>query len=117
MLLKKLFILTRNLVTIASPSFFFTQEGTGPEAKAGSVVGMYYAGRLKTNNKQFDACLSGKPFKFRLGKGEVIKVLISMIGALIASVVGSDPHSFGWIRIRIGIKDPDPEASKRTKIK
>jgi hypothetical protein len=40
---------------------------------------MYYAGRLKTNNKQFDACLSGKPFKFRLGKGEVIKVRISML--------------------------------------
>jgi FKBP-type peptidyl-prolyl cis-trans isomerase len=79
MLFKKLFIQTRNLVTIASPSFFFcfTQEGTGPEAKAGSVVGMYYAGRLKTNNKQFDACFSGKPFKFRLGKGEVIKVRIS----------------------------------------
>ena len=36
---------------------------------------MYYSGRLKTNNKQFDACQSGKPFKFRLGKGEVIKVI------------------------------------------
>ena len=36
-------------------------------------VGMYYEGRLKTNNKKFDACQSGKPFKFRLGHGEVIK--------------------------------------------
>jgi hypothetical protein len=78
---------------------------------------MYYAGRLKTNNKQFDACLSGKPFKFRLGKGEVIKVRISMLGAPVTSVVGLDPHSFGWIRIRIGIKDPDPGASKLTEIK
>jgi FK506-binding nuclear protein len=49
------------------------KEGTGPEAKPGTNVGMYYAGRLATNNKQFDACSSGKPFKFRLGKGEVIK--------------------------------------------
>ena len=50
------------------------QEGTGPEAKPGCSVGMYYVGRLKTNNKQFDSCLTGKPFKFKLGKGEVIKV-------------------------------------------
>jgi len=49
------------------------KEGTGPEAKSGRVVGMFYSGRLKSNNKQFDACQSGKPFKFKLGKGEVIK--------------------------------------------
>jgi len=47
--------------------------GSGPEAKKGSHIGMYYTGRLKSNNKQFDACQSGKPFKFRLGAGEVIK--------------------------------------------
>eukprot|EP00088_Acartia_fossae_P002396 TRINITY_DN10971_c0_g1_i1.p1 TRINITY_DN10971_c0_g1~~TRINITY_DN10971_c0_g1_i1.p1 ORF type:complete len:453 (-),score=174.19 TRINITY_DN10971_c0_g1_i1:230-1588(-) len=49
------------------------KEGNGPECKPGKHVGMYYAGRLKSNNKQFDACISGKPFKFKLGKGEVIK--------------------------------------------
>jgi len=49
------------------------KEGTGPEAKAGNIVGMYYAGRLKKNNKQFDATLTGKPFKFKLGSGQVIK--------------------------------------------
>ena len=47
--------------------------GNGPEAKRGKMVGMYYEGRLKSNNKKFDATLSGKPFKFRLGHGEVIK--------------------------------------------
>ena len=47
--------------------------GNGPEARRGKMVGMYYEGRLKTNNKKFDACQSGKPFKFRLGHGEVIK--------------------------------------------
>ena len=47
--------------------------GNGPEAKSGKMIGMYYSGKLKANNKQFDSNLSGKPFKFRLGKGEVIK--------------------------------------------
>jgi len=47
--------------------------GTGQDVKKGRHIGMYYCGRLKSNNKQFDACQSGKPFKFRLGAGEVIK--------------------------------------------
>ena len=68
------------------------KEGSGPECKAGSSVGMYYegkfnrlsisitlltrphiVGRLKTNNKKFDGLKAGDPFKFKLGKGEVIK--------------------------------------------
>jgi len=49
------------------------KEGSGAECKPGSQVGMFYSGRLKSNNKQFDSCLTGKPFKFKLGKGEVIK--------------------------------------------
>ena len=47
--------------------------GNGPEAKSGKLVGMYYEGKLKSNNKQFDAQKQGKPFRFRLGRGEVIK--------------------------------------------
>ena len=47
--------------------------GNGPEAKAGKHVGMYYKGTLTKTGKQFDQCLQGKPFKFKLGKGEVIK--------------------------------------------
>jgi FK506-binding nuclear protein len=47
--------------------------GNGPEAKRGKMIGMYYEGKLKSNNKKFDATLTGKPFKFRLGAGEVIK--------------------------------------------
>ena len=35
-------------------------------------VHVYYAGKLQSG-KQFDACLKGKPFKFKLGKQEVIK--------------------------------------------
>jgi len=48
-------------------------QGTGPEATAGSKVGMFYSGKLQANGKQFDACQDGKPFKFKLGAGEVIK--------------------------------------------
>ncbi len=33
---------------------------------------MRYVGKL-TNGKVFDQCTSGKPFYFKLGKGEVIK--------------------------------------------
>jgi len=49
------------------------KQGNGPECTVGKKVGVYYAGRLKSNNKQFDACQQGKPFKIRLGAGEVIK--------------------------------------------
>lgn len=45
--------------------------GTGPQAKAGNRLGMRYVGRLQ-NGKQFDANTKGKPFTFKLGKGEVI---------------------------------------------
>ena len=34
---------------------------------------MHYVGRLKANNKQFDSASEGPGFKFRLGRGEVIK--------------------------------------------
>lgn len=34
---------------------------------------VYYVGRLKSNNKQFDATTGGAGFKFRIGRGEVIK--------------------------------------------
>jgi len=47
--------------------------GNGAEVKNGSMVSMYYDGRLKSNGKCFDKNLSGPPFKFRLGRGEVIK--------------------------------------------
>ncbi|CAA7259085.1 unnamed protein product [Cyclocybe aegerita] len=46
--------------------------GTGPMAKKGNTVRMRYVGKL-TNGKEFDKNVSGKPFAFHLGKGEVIK--------------------------------------------
>ncbi len=43
--------------------------GSGRVAKAGDRLKMNYVGRLKANNRLFDA--SKKPFPFRLGRGEV----------------------------------------------
>ena len=34
---------------------------------------MYYEGKLQKSGKTFDKNTGGKPFKFRLGAGEVIK--------------------------------------------
>lgn len=47
--------------------------GNGPEAKPGKKLAVYYEGRLKKNNKVFDASQKGPGFKFALGRGEVIK--------------------------------------------
>jgi FK506-binding nuclear protein len=49
-----------------------TKVGDGPAAKQGKRLGMRYIGKL-TSGKQFDANTSGAPFKFVLGRGEVIK--------------------------------------------
>ena len=46
--------------------------GSGPVAKKGNKIEMRYIGKLE-NGKQFDANKKGKPFSFKLGKGEVIK--------------------------------------------
>ncbi|RHZ57910.1 FKBP-type peptidyl-prolyl cis-trans isomerase [Aspergillus thermomutatus] len=46
--------------------------GKGAAAKAGNTVAMRYIGKLE-DGKVFDANKKGKPFTFKLGKGEVIK--------------------------------------------
>lgn len=46
--------------------------GSGATAKSGNKVGIRYIGKLK-NGKVFDKNTSGKPFSFKLGKGECIK--------------------------------------------
>lgn len=48
------------------------KAGSGPLAKSGSRVGIRYIGKLK-NGQVFDKNTSGKPFSFKLGKGECIK--------------------------------------------
>ncbi|KAG0148722.1 hypothetical protein CROQUDRAFT_654557 [Cronartium quercuum f. sp. fusiforme G11] len=46
--------------------------GEGAEAKPGQTVSMRYIGKLN-NGKTFDSNTKGDPFRFKLGKGEVIK--------------------------------------------
>ncbi|ESO08057.1 hypothetical protein HELRODRAFT_190865 [Helobdella robusta] len=47
------------------------KEGHGPVAKLGKHVKVYYTGKLQSG-KIFDTCVTGNPFKFKLGKKEVI---------------------------------------------
>ncbi|RDA85772.1 hypothetical protein CP532_6314 [Ophiocordyceps camponoti-leonardi (nom. inval.)] len=46
--------------------------GKGRTAKSGDTVSVRYIGKL-ANGSQFDANKKGKPFTFKLGKGQVIK--------------------------------------------
>ncbi|XP_054287330.1 39 kDa FK506-binding nuclear protein-like [Macrosteles quadrilineatus] len=46
--------------------------GNGSPAKSGSTVTVYYSGKLRDTNKQFDAMTSGRGLTFHIGKGEVI---------------------------------------------
>ena len=46
--------------------------GHGEEAEVGHMVGVYYNGVVKASNKRVDSRLSGPPFTFRLGAGDVI---------------------------------------------
>ncbi|KAJ6008338.1 hypothetical protein N7540_012314 [Penicillium herquei] len=46
--------------------------GKGVAAKSGNTVAMRYIGKLE-NGKVFDSNKKGKPFTFKLGRGEVIK--------------------------------------------
>lgn len=47
--------------------------GSGPEAKSGKKISVYYEGKLKSNNKVFDSTKQGAGFKFNLGRGDVIR--------------------------------------------
>jgi len=47
-------------------------EGSGPVAKQGKLVNVYYTGRLP-NGTLFDEKKSGNGFKFKIGKSEVIR--------------------------------------------
>jgi len=47
--------------------------GKGQKAVNGTKLGIRYIGKLAKNGKEFDKNTKGKPFRFTLGKGEVIK--------------------------------------------
>ena len=52
------------------------KAGSGSAAKPGNRVSMRYVGKLQ-NGSTFDSNTKGRPFSFRLGKGEVIKGALS----------------------------------------
>jgi FK506-binding nuclear protein len=47
--------------------------GKGKKAANGAKLGIRYIGKLAKNGKEFDKNTKGKPFRFTLGKSEVIK--------------------------------------------
>jgi FK506-binding nuclear protein len=49
------------------------KTGSGPKAKSGTKLGIRYIGKLAKNGVIFDKNTKGAPFRFTLGKGEVIK--------------------------------------------
>lgn len=63
---------TKSVRVIQGVTIDDRKVGTGRGAKNGDTIGMRYIGKLQ-NGKQFDANKKGKPFTFKLGKGEVIK--------------------------------------------
>jgi FKBP-type peptidyl-prolyl cis-trans isomerase FkpA len=49
------------------------RAGTGPEAKAGDSVTVHYTGTLEDGTKFDSSRDRGKPFRFPLGSGRVIR--------------------------------------------
>ncbi len=62
--------------TVQTPSgltYKDTTEGTGATPKTGQTVVVHYTGWLKQNDQKFDSSVDrGEPFKFQIGKGQVI---------------------------------------------
>jgi len=55
--------------------------GKGPQPKTGQTVVVNYTGRF-TNGKVFDTSVGKAPFKFALGRGEVIKGWDEGVGSM-----------------------------------
>jgi len=53
-------------------SYMLKKKGKGPAVKAGDQLTVHYEGRL-TDNTVFQKTFGGSPFKFKIGKEEVIK--------------------------------------------
>ncbi|KAH9810218.1 peptidylprolyl isomerase [Melampsora americana] len=63
---------TKTVTTASGLKIIDAKVGEGAEAKANQMVSMRYIGKLD-NGKVFDSNTKGEPFRFKLGKGEVIK--------------------------------------------
>jgi FK506-binding nuclear protein len=62
----------KKTTTASGLTITIVEEAKNPGAMPGDIVWMHYTGKLSTG-QQFDSSVGQKPFKFTLGKGEVIK--------------------------------------------
>lgn len=63
----------KEVVTPSGLKYTDLKVGTGTEARIGNVVDVHYTGWLE-NGTKFDSSVdSGKPFRFKLGAGQVIR--------------------------------------------
>ena len=61
-------------------------------------VHVYYSGRVKSSGKLFDSNVGSRPFKFRLGKSEVIKGWdVGLRGRLQHSLVCLVAYKLHWL--------------------
>ena len=58
--------------TTSGLQYWDIKVGTGPKAIPGETVRVHYTGWL-TSGKKFDSSIGGQPYRFELGRGEVIK--------------------------------------------
>lgn len=61
---------------VAGPKSLVKEDlkvGTGPAAQKGDMVKVHYTGKLLKTNYKFDSSVGKDPFKFTIGKGDVIK--------------------------------------------
>jgi FK506-binding nuclear protein len=79
--------------------------GSGPKAKNGTKLGIRYIGKLDKNSQEFDKNTKGKPFRFTLGKGEVIKGKGYVFGTTLITRMG---YWFGGYSTWRGAKNPCP---------
>jgi len=62
----------KKTTTASGLTITIVEEAKNPGAMPGDIVWMHYTGKLSTG-EQFDSSAGQKPFKFTLGKNEVIK--------------------------------------------
>ncbi|HVT18945.1 MAG TPA: FKBP-type peptidyl-prolyl cis-trans isomerase [Thermoanaerobaculia bacterium] len=64
----------KEIVTPSGLKYFDLKVGEGAEAKSGSIVEVLFTGWLESDGRKFDESLDPKqPYRFQLGKGQVIK--------------------------------------------
>jgi FKBP-type peptidyl-prolyl cis-trans isomerase len=60
------------VTTTSGLQYWDMKVGTGPKAIPGETVRVHYTGWL-TNGKKFDSSVGAQPYRFDLGRGQVIK--------------------------------------------